>query len=393
VMVTDLLVKDGACLGAFGFHNRTGDLFGFRAGAVLLATGGAGAIYSEHDNAPGMTGDGYVLGLRASLELIDMEFVQFYPLVYAGTGKARMIIPAALGDLGEIKNRLGEDLKEKYALHDKPIAIVSRDRFAQALYSEIRLGNDVDGALFLDLRKTDDATIPGSDGLKAQLKKLISYDRAPVRIAPVSHHTMGGLVIDVEGHTGIENLFAAGEVVGGIHGANRMGGNALSEALVFGAAAGGSAVEGLSSYRTPPDIKTRVEGLAQKSFHARIDKNAKATRGPHLIKQIGELMWKKSGILRNGTSLKEASTVIEDILKEVLEQRAANPWELSKIIECTHAAINAYAITVSALERTESRGSHYREDYPLEDESWKKNIHVKMSEGLPRVSRVVAIAE
>jgi succinate dehydrogenase/fumarate reductase flavoprotein subunit len=389
VMVTDLLVKDRTCLGAFGFHKRTGDLFGFRAGAVVLATGGAGAIFSEHDNAPGMTGDGYVLGLRASLELIDMEFVQFYPLVYAGAGKARMIIPAALGDLGEIKNRLGENLKEKYALHDKPIAIVSRDRFAQALYREIRLGNDVDGALFLDLRKTDDATIPGSPGFKAQLKKLISYDEVPVRIAPVSHHTMGGLVIDAEGHTGIENLFAAGEVVGGIHGANRMGGNALSEALVFGALAGSSAVEDLPSYRTPPDIKAMLDRHAQRSFHSRVDKNTKATEGPHLMKQIGQLMWKKSGILRNGTSLKEAATSIQGILKEALEQRAVNPWELSKLIECTHAAINAYVITVSALERTESRGSHYREDHPLEDESWKKNIHIKMSEGLPEISRVV----
>ncbi|MGD9579080.1 MAG: FAD-dependent oxidoreductase, partial [Syntrophorhabdus sp.] len=105
VVVTDLLVKEGVCLGAFGFSKRSGDLYGLRAGAVVLATGGAGAIYSDHDNAPGMTGDGYVLGLQTSLELIDMEFVQFYPMVYASKGKTRMIIPAALADLGVLRNR------------------------------------------------------------------------------------------------------------------------------------------------------------------------------------------------------------------------------------------------------------------------------------------------
>ena len=394
VMVTDLLVKDGVCLGAFGFHKLTGELYGLRAGAVILATGGAGAIYSEHDNAPGMTGDGYSLGLRASLELIDMEFVQFYPMVYAGKGKARMIIPAGWADLGVIKNRLGEDLKEKYGLHDKPIAIVSRDRFAQALLREIRFGNDIQGALLLDLRNTDDALIPGSDTLKALLRKMIGYDCTPVRIAPACHHTMGGLMIDAEGHTGIENLFAAGEVVGGIHGANRMGGNALSESLVFGAIGGSTAVKSLiSCTRTLPDIKKTVNECAQRSFHAKIDKRAKRSVAPDLLKEIGDILWKKSGILRNGSSLKGALREVEDILNEIKGQRAATPWELYKIQECTNAAINAYCITLSALERTESRGSHYREDYPVEDLGWKKNIYVKMSEGHPKVSCVADTSE
>ncbi|MGD9576814.1 MAG: FAD-dependent oxidoreductase [Syntrophorhabdus sp.] len=394
VVVTDLLIKDGECIGAFGFHKRTGNLYGLRSAAVVLATGGAGGIYSDHDNAPGMTGDGYALGLQSSLELMDMEFVQFYPMVYAGRGKARMIIPAALADLGVIRNRLGEDLKEKYGLYDKPIAIVSRDRFAQALFEEIRLGNDEEGALLLDLRMTDEALIPGSDSLKALLKKLIAYDRIPVKIAPACHHTMGGLIINANGHTGIGNLFAAGEVVGGIHGANRMGGNALSESLVFGAIGGGAAVEGLSSARkTLPNIKAMVEDCAQRSFQTKMDKKAKASSVADISKRIGSILWKKAGIVRNGQSLKGALVEIENILSDIEIQRAATPWELSKIIECKNAAINAYSITLSAFERTESRGSHYREDYPLEDVGWEKNIYLKMSEGRPKISRVADTSE
>jgi len=393
LMATDLLVRENACLGAFAFHRWTGHLYGIRAGAVLLATGGAGAIYSEHDNAPGMTGDGYVLALQASLELIDMEFIQFYPMAYASKGNPHMLIPAALADLGIIKNRFGEDLKKKYSLSEKPIAIVSRDRFAQALFKEMRLGNDVRGALLLDLRKMDNASMPESNALEARLRKSIAYDGKPIRIVPACHHTMGGLVIDPAGRTRIENLFAAGEVVGGIHGANRMGGNALSEALVFGAIGGRTAVERLTASKAQPDINTMVKECAGRSFHSKIDKRAKASVAPDLMKEIGDILWNCSGILRNGPSLKKALESIEEILKDITEQHAADPWELSKIIECENAAINAYAITASALKRTESRGSHYREDYPFESEDWKTHLYIKISEGLPRVSHLPGSAE
>jgi succinate dehydrogenase/fumarate reductase flavoprotein subunit len=132
ITVTNLVTDDGSCYGAIGFHKRTGTVFGFRSKAVLLATGGAGSIYTQNNNAPGTTGDGYFLGLEAGLELMDMEFVQFYPMVRAKGGQTRMIVPAVLADLSKITNRLGEDIKEKYDLKEKPIALASRDRFAQA---------------------------------------------------------------------------------------------------------------------------------------------------------------------------------------------------------------------------------------------------------------------
>ena len=143
MVVTDLVIHGGRCWGAVGFNKRTGERYGLRSKAVLLATGGAGAVYQQNDNAPGATGDGYLLALEAGLELIDMEFVQFYPMVYAGSGRGHMIIPAVFGDIGDIVNRQGEDLKKKYELYEKPVAIVSRDRLSQALFKELTLGNEI----------------------------------------------------------------------------------------------------------------------------------------------------------------------------------------------------------------------------------------------------------
>ena len=234
VMISDLAVSDRRCCGAVGFQKKTGDMMAFRAKAVILATGGAGAIYAQNDNAPGTTGDGYGLCLEAGLDLLDMEFVQFYPLIYAGSGRSHMLLPTSFGDLGTITNRKGEDLKEKYHLHQKPIAIVSRDSLSQALYREVAQGNGVDNAILLDMRNADETQIPLMDHMIARYRRRLGYDKEPIKIMPSCHHTMGGVRIDEDGATGMPGLFAAGEVAGAIHGANRMGGNALSEGLVFG---------------------------------------------------------------------------------------------------------------------------------------------------------------
>lgn len=391
VVITDLIVRDGSCFGAVGFHKRRGDLFGFRSGTVLLATGGAGGIYAKHDNAPGMTGDGYVLGMEAGLELIDMEFVQFYPLVYASSGKVRMVIPVPFGDLGKITNRRGEDIKAKYALHEKPIAELLRDRLCQALFKEMRQGNSVNGSLFLDLRDTDPALMPGTDLFKARFKKLLSYDIKPVEIAPACHHMMGGIVIDAVGRTTIRNLFAAGEVVGGIHGANRMGGNALTEALVFGTIAGRSAADGPGTRLASHDFEDRVRSVAENRFPVSLSKGVRPTRASSLMAKLGEILWEKVGIIRTAQSLAEALQEIDRILKDVEELHTEIPREHARIIGLKNSALTGRAIAASALERTESRGAHYREDFPLEDEHWIKNIHVSLVEGLPEVTRILPL--
>jgi fumarate reductase (CoM/CoB) subunit A len=391
IMVTDLVMQDQSCIGAVGFNKRSGATFGFRSSAVVLATGGAGAIYSQNNNAPGSTGDGYALALGAGLELMDMEFVQFYPLVRARGGQARMIVPAVLADLGKITNRLGEDLKKKYDLREKPIALASRDRLARALFHEISQGNGIDGAIHLDLREVKDASIPFNKKSIEILKRNLLYHVAPVKIAPACHHTMGGLGIDVEGCTEISGLFAAGEVVGGIHGANRMGGNALSESLVFGALAARSAVEWADS--SPPSklFQDAAEELANKTLARNSRENSKTSMARPLMAKLGRILWEKVGILRDERSLKESIGEIDSVLGEVEGHGASNPADLFRAFECKSAALSARAIAVSALKRTESRGSHYRRDFPDENKDWLKHIYVRISQGIPEVCRIVPI--
>ncbi len=391
IMVTDLLTHDRSCYGAIGFHRRTGTIFGFRSRAVLLATGGAGSIYAQNNNAPGTTGDGYYLGLEAGLELMDMEFVQFYPLVRAKRGQTRMIVPAVLADLGKITNRLGEDIKEKYDLKERPIALASRDRFAQALFKEISRGNGIDGAMLLDLREVEDDAIPFSEEAKEILKRNLSYHLEPIKIAPACHHTMGGLSIDITGRTEIRGLFAAGEVVGGIHGANRMGGNALSESLVFGALAARAATEYADSAPTLRHFQSTAYEMAYKTFDGRYGERGKISMARSMMGRLGRILWEKAGIIRDEGSLKESIDGIVEILGELDAQLASNPRDLFRIFECRNAAVSAKAIAISALKRTESRGSHYRQDFPKESEDWLQHIHVRMNHGTPEISRVVPI--
>ena len=390
VMITDLTIIDGECHGAAGFHKRTGEIFGIRSGSSVLAMGGAGGIYAQTDNAPGATGDGYALGLDANLELMDMEFVQFYPLVYAGSGHAHMILPAFFADFGKITNRQGEDIKEKYGLREKPVAIVSRDRLSQALYREVADGNGFDGAIQLDLRNVDIKQIPGGNLIESTLKKKISYDSHPVRIVPACHHTMGGIVTDEYGHTELKHLYAVGEVAGGIHGANRMGGNALCEALVFGKTAVESAAANRPTERRDSTYETRLSDIVRKRFRFEEPAVGEAS-AVSMMKTLKSVVWECAGIIRSKDSLRKGITEIDGILEILKERRASSAGELKRLLECRNAALSAKAIAISALERTESRGSHYREDFTEEDTNWCKHIHVKMRDETPSVNRISGI--
>jgi succinate dehydrogenase/fumarate reductase flavoprotein subunit len=396
VLVTDLIVSDGRCHGALGFDKRTGEVYGFHSGAVLLATGGAGAIYSQHDNVPGAVGDGYVLAMRAGLELIDMEFAQFYPLVFAGSRNRSIIIPAAFADIGSIRNRLGEDLKMKYNLHKKPVAILSRDRLSQVFFREIAHGNGVNEAILLDMRGSDERLIE-LGGLTPESRELFrrkfSYDSKPIMIAPASHFTMGGIPIDRFGRTALGGLFAAGEVSGGIHGANRMGGNALSEGLVFGVLGAHSAVEYADSESRSGDFQDLCRSAAHKRFSPLIGESQTPSDVPLLMRELKDILWKQVGIVRNEMSLSEGLKKIDDILERLSTQCSVIPRDLYRIMECTSAALTSRAVAVSALERTESRGAHFRDDFPEENNQWLKHIHVKMVGEIPRVSRIIPIPD
>lgn len=393
VMISDLAVSDGRCCGAVGFQKKSGDIIGIRAKAVLLATGGAGAIYAQNDNAPGTTGDGYALSLEAGLELLDIEFVQFYPLVYAGSGRSHLILPTSFGDLGNIVNRHGEDLKEKYGLHKKPIAVLCRDGLSQALYKEVAQGNGVDGAILLDLRKAHETDIPPGDRTMIRYRNKLGYDKEPIKIMPACHHTMGGVRIGPDGATGLEGLYAAGEVTGTIHGANRMGGNALSEGLVFGEAAGRSAAAYAEAVKTPSDFDTLIQHIASQRFQPLMGDGSGSSDVIRLKDRLKRVLWEQVGIVRDQSSLRDGVLKIEEIRNELQGLQAAKPSGVCKILECRNAVLVGKAIALAALERTESRGAHFREDFPKEEDTWRKHIHVQLRDGALTVSRVVAIED
>jgi len=304
-----------------------------------------------------------------------------------------MILPSFFGDLGSILNRQGEDIKEKYGLHDKPIAIVCRDSLSQAMYREVDLGNGIDGALLLDLRGADESLMPITDDLKTRYKKKIAYDTVPVKITPACHHTMGGLIINAGGGTGLKGLFAAGEVVGGIHGANRMGGNALSEGLVFGELAARSAMEHAASRIAGSDVRDPADAAMRRRLRA-VDPGIQANgKLAALTGKFKQVMWQKAGIVRDGGTLREGLAATDNILRELKSLAVRSPLELCRLLELKNAALSGKAIVLSALSRTESRGSHFREDYPCEETGWLKSIFVRLADGEPEISRIIPVGE
>jgi succinate dehydrogenase/fumarate reductase flavoprotein subunit len=250
--------------------------------------------------------------------------------------------------------------------------------------------------MLLDMRGSDERLID-LGGLTAESRELFrrkfSYDSKPIMITPASHFTMGGIPIDRFGRTALRGLFAGGEVAGGLHGANRVGGNALSEGLVFGVLGAHSAVEYADSESRSGDFQDLCRSAAHKRFSPLKGESQTLSHVPLLMKELRDILWKTVGIVRNKMSLKQGLEKIDDILDRLSTQRSVIPGDLYRIMECTSAALTSRAVAVSALERTESRGAHFRDDFPEENDQWLKHVHVKMVGEVPRVSRIIPVPE
>lgn len=381
MMVFDLLIEDGKAVGALAFDFREGKPMALASKAVVLASGGGGALYRRHDNPVRTTGDGYAFAFLAGCQLRDMEFVQFMPAGLAEVGKPVLLIVPSLCDVGQVINARGEDILKKYQINEKPVAAKARDSFSLAIFREEAEGRDV----FLDLRPVSETDWTKDKMAKSQreiLMKNFSGSQKPLRISPMCHHFMGGIVADRNGATQIPGLFAAGEVVGGVHGANRMGGNALGEILVFGYRAGGAA----AGWAKKQVWNKYAESLINERWEAFLRKRGRSAQGspPKILrKMIGEVLWEKSGILRGEESLLNAMKSLQRIrAKNLPEIKAETPKEILEMMEVENALWVGEMITRSALMRKESRGAHFREDFPKTDEqNWKENIFLKKSEG------------
>ncbi|MBW2147599.1 MAG: FAD-binding protein [Deltaproteobacteria bacterium] len=374
VLAIDLAAGGGRAEGAWAFDLRRRRGLAFRAGAVVLAAGGGGALYQRHDNPPAMTGDGLAMALRAGVTLRDMEFVQFYPLVIAGEGVFPYIVPPLIAEKARLVNDSGEDIPGKHGITRRPLAVRSRDELARALFLENR---DAGGRVntFLDLRGLREEDWPedlSCRAMKPILEGKLDCSRKMVAISPACHFFMGGVAVDERCRTDLEGLFAAGEVAGGLHGANRRGGGALTEAVVFGARAGEEAAYHAAGR---PVGKSRLPSPGKR------DKWMGQERVADIRRKLAECLSDYMGIIRDGAKLAGAAGRLDELRDEFERTPCADQANPRPAVELNNGLGVATMIAKAAQRREESRGAHFREDHPLRDDTkWMGSLFLKKRE-------------
>jgi L-aspartate oxidase len=356
----DLIVRDGCCAGA-RYQRDDGSIGVALAGSVLLATGGAGQVFSDTTNPPVATGDGLAMAYRAGARVIDLEFVQFHPTALRVAGQPRFLLSEALrGEGARLMNDAGEPFMPRY---DRAGDLAPRDRVARAIETErTRTGREV----YLSMRHLDGAYVHERFPLISSACRSAGLDLARDRIpvGPAAHYVMGGVETDLDGRTSIAGLFAAGEVAcTGVHGANRLASNSLLEGLVFGARAGHAMKTGARTGGAPIAHGQARSAPAQ-TAHA---------LGLPAAEDIQALMWRHAGLFRNAEGLREASSTLDAAWRTIegLDDAALDAQARRTISLITVGRLIARA----ALRRTESRGAHYREDYPGRDDiHWKRRV-------------------
>lgn len=371
----NLLLAGDRAAGVGGYYGQDGEYLPIEARAVVLATGGAGALYARTDNPPGITGDGYGLAWRAGLPLTDMEFVQFYPLGAAFPGKAARFLEPVLADAGTFVNNLGEDIVEKYEITRRPLAEASRDTLCRAMVQEVLDGRGRDGAVRLAFNFTDGSweRAGASLGL-ASVERIKNWTRdylegeSSLPVMPVAHFFCGGINTDSSCRTALGGLFAPGEVAAGLHGANRLGGNALSEALVYGSIAGQEAAAWADAQVFAKLSPTEKSSAA---YASRGDVQAEVTAPGELRRRLSALMWENAGPVRREEGLKAAAAELE-VIRSDLNNLPLNEGSWRDILELENLLLTAHLVTRAARDRKESRGCHYRADHPQPEKTWEK---------------------
>ena len=383
------LLKDGDKIaGAFGYWREQGRFVLFKAKSVVIATGGIGKAWKVTSNSWECTGDGMALAYEAGAELLDMEFVQFHPtgMVWPPGVQGLLVTEAVRGEGGILRNKNGERFMEKY--DPKRLELSTRDVVARSIYTEVKEGRgSPHGGAFLDIsHKPAEYVKRKLPSMYHQFKDLADVDitKVPMEVGPTCHYVMGGIRVDAEtGASTISGLFAAGEAAGGLHGANRLGGNSLSDLLVFGRRAGLAAAEHAKKSASPNLDNAQIEA-AEKQLLAPFDRTA--GENPYTIHmELQEMLQSLVGIFRTAEDLTRALGELEKFkaraaLMRVEGSRLFNPgWHLSRDLQCM--LIVAQAVATSALARQESRGAHSRIDFPKTEDAWGKKNHVIAKKG------------
>ncbi|TFH19406.1 FAD-binding protein [Candidatus Bathyarchaeota archaeon] len=385
VILTKLLKKDGAVVGAVGYSSREEQPVIFQTKAVLLASGGAGGLFKRTDCPKRTTGDGYSLAFQAGARLRDMEFCQFFPLALAEPDQPSLLVDGKVVWEGKILNANGEDIPAKHHVTERPYIAKSRDLLSRAMMREVHDGAGVEGAVLLDAREVVKNGKPGDfygmGSYEYYVEKLRAHER-PIRIAPLSHFTMGGIVANTYGETDVPGLFAAGEVVGGVHGANRHGGNALTDVTVFGVRTAKKAVEYAES-KSMVDVDELAESEIER--YKRLASRDTGFTPPTLMDLVRENMWENVGVIRDSYTLVEAYQKLSELRDSTRSLLAKPGKQLLNALELIMALDVCEYITRAAMERRESRGAHFRLDHPTEDPTWRKTIILSKKDGAIQV--------
>jgi succinate dehydrogenase / fumarate reductase flavoprotein subunit len=396
VFIRSLLISDNRCCGVAGYDLATGETEIFQAKAIMLATGGCGRIFRTTSNGFASTGDGFALAIDVGVPLEDMEFVQFHPTGIYGLGV--LISEAARGEGGILSNDSGERFMERYAPNLKDLA--PRDIVSRAILSEIQEGRGVGGSDYVYL----DLTALGKQRLEQKLSEVSSFvttyvgvdpSESPIPVAPTCHYTMGGIPTDGDGQvltdekaTPMLGFYAAGECTCvSVHGANRLGCNSLIDLLVFGRRAGiamAKYVKEIALPRLPQD----VEATLSKGINRLLESNGKE-RVSGIREKIQRVMMENCSVFRDRKSLEHALYEIRKLKRRYgnlgfTHKEIAFNYELEEALELGNMLKTAEVIALSALKREESRGAHYRSDFPeRNDESWLKHTLIfQTSKGL-----------
>jgi len=414
------LIKDGdAISGAFGYIRESGKFVLFEAPAVVLATGGIGKSFKVTSNSWEYTGDGHALALRAGATLINMEFIQFHPtgMVWPPSVKGILVTEGVRGDGGVLKNSensrfmfdyIPPVFKGQYAeteqeadqwLKDNDSArrtpdLLPRDEVARAINSEVKAGRGTPhGGVYLDIasRLTPEQIKKRLPSMYHQFKELAGVDitKEAMEVGPTCHYVMGGVEVDADtGAATVPGLFAAGECSGGMHGSNRLGGNSLSDLLVFGRRAGLGAADYVRPLSSRPKVADDAVETAAKRALAPFETptNGTSAENPYTLQlELQQSMNDLVGIIRKQEEITEALGRLDQLRERfkhihVEGDRRYNPgWNLA--LDLRNLLLVSECVAKAALERTESRGGHTRDDHPAMDSSWRKVLLVCSAAG------------
>jgi succinate dehydrogenase/fumarate reductase flavoprotein subunit len=387
--ITDLVVCDGAAAGAVGFSVSDGRAVAIAAKTVIVATGGLTRLYRRNSASANMGGDGYALALRAGAALVDMEFVQFFPIGHLAPRLIGMDpimwdpFRYKLG--GRLLNSEGREFTDAYGVAEDGAYKVTRDLATYAIVKEVEAGRGSPaGGVYLSFQhvpadRLRDAFGPVIDRLA---KNGIDLTRQPVEVAPIAHYHMGGIRVGPTLESGVANLFAAGEAIGGANGANRLSGNAITEALVFGRLAGAAAAARARGFAPSPwresDAAPLLDLLARDGAPAEHNPAA-------LLVELQAVMSRHVGPFRTAAGLQQA-------LGDIARLKAAlgatpppplGPFDTARLdwFDLRTMLLVAETVAAAALARAESRGAHQREDFPVLDEAWAVNQVVRLAGG------------